>query len=162
MRQDRRLALTGIALGLGGTMAAFLFPRATCAQAAYRVSHSVEGWRGRLQPAQFAILREAGTEAPWSSPLLAEHRSGRFACVGCGTASFDAATKFDSGTGWPSFWAAINGSVQAASDTSFGMARNEVHCASCGGHLGHVFDDGPRPTGLRYCMNGAALSFTPA
>lgn len=99
MRQDRRRALTGIALGLGGTVVALLSPRAAFAQAAYRVSYSAKEWRRRLQPAQFAILREADTEAPWSSPHLAEHRSGRFACAGCGTASFDAATKFESGTG---------------------------------------------------------------
>ena len=159
MRHGRRRALAGIALG--GTMAALLSPRAALA-AAYRISLSSETWRRRLQPAQFAILREAGTEAPWSSPLLVEHRPGRFACAGCDTAAFDASTKFDSGTGWPSFWKPLDGAVQTASDTSLGMTRDEVHCATCGGHLGHLFDDGPRPTGLRYCMNGAALSFTPA
>ncbi|NVN11583.1 MULTISPECIES: peptide-methionine (R)-S-oxide reductase MsrB [Nguyenibacter] len=137
-------------------------PRLARADMRYPVMHSDVEWRRLLTPAQYAILRAGGTEPPFSSPLLNEHRPGRFHCAGCGTANFDAATKFDSGTGWPSFWRPLPHAVQEARDDSHGMQRTEIHCATCGGHLGHVFDDGPAPTGLRYCMNGAALTFTPA
>ena len=118
-------------------------------------------WRARLSPESFRVLRQHGTERPGTSPLNAEKRPGTFACAGCGTPLFDAATKYESGTGWPSFWAPIEGAVATRTDRSFFMTRTEVHCAACGGHLGHVFPDGPRPTGQRYCLNGAALSFTP-
>ena len=116
-------------------------------------------WRAELTPEQYQVLREHGTEMRGSSPLNKEKRPGTFSCAGCGKAVFDAGTKFESGTGWPSFWAPLPGSVETKTDRSHGMTRTEVHCADCGGHLGHVFPDGPDPTGERYCMNGAALKF---
>ena len=118
-------------------------------------------WRRRLSPAAYRVLRQEGTEAPFSSPLLGEHRRGTFACAGCDHPAFLSTTKFESGTGWPSFWAPIKDQVATRADGSLGMERTEVHCPRCGGHLGHVFDDGPKPTGLRYCMNGHAMRFTP-
>ncbi len=119
-------------------------------------------WRKRLSPEQFAVLRRAGTEEPFTSPLLNEHRQGAFACVACALDLFDSATKFDSHTGWPSFFRARRGAVSERRDTSLpGEPRTEVRCARCDGHLGHVFTDGPAPTGLRYCMNGVALTFHP-
>jgi peptide-methionine (R)-S-oxide reductase len=122
---------------------------------------SDEEWRQKLTPEQFHVLREHGTEHRGSSPLNYEKRTGSFSCAGCGRPLFASDTKFDSGTGWPSFWQPIEGAVRTTEDTRFGMRRVEVHCAACGGHLGHVFPDGPKPTGERYCMNGAALAFTP-
>jgi peptide-methionine (R)-S-oxide reductase len=116
-------------------------------------------WERRLTPGEFHVLRKHGTERAWSSPLNSEHRSGQFRCAGCGLPLFSSETKFDSGTGWPSFWSPLDGSVETSVDRTFGMVRTEVHCARCRGHLGHVFPDGPRPTGLRYCMNGTALRF---
>jgi peptide-methionine (R)-S-oxide reductase len=118
-------------------------------------------WRGSLSPEQFRVLREHGTERAGTSPLNAEKRAGTFRCAGCGQDLFLADTKFESGTGWPSFFAPLDGAVATTTDTSFLMTRVEVHCARCGGHLGHVFPDGPRPTGQRYCMNGIALTFEP-
>jgi peptide-methionine (R)-S-oxide reductase len=115
-----------------------------------------------LGPQRYHILREAGTEPPFTSPLLKEHRRGTFTCAGCALPLFNSATKFESGTGWPSFWKVLPHAVVERSDRSLMMERTEVLCARCGGHLGHVFDDGPRPTGLRYCMNGLALNFRPA
>ncbi|RXV65065.1 peptide-methionine (R)-S-oxide reductase [Burkholderia stabilis] len=139
---------------------AFAAPPATPQPAApFEVTLSDAEWHRRLTPAQYSILREAGTERPYSSPLNDEHRHGTFACAGCSLALFSSATKFDSHTGWPSFWKPLDHAVDTNADASFGMVRTEVHCHRCGGHLGHVFDDGPQPTGLRYCMNGLALTF---
>jgi peptide-methionine (R)-S-oxide reductase len=118
-------------------------------------------WKQELTPEQYRVLREHGTERAGTSPLNAEKRPGEFFCAGCGEPLFDSATKYESGSGWPSFYAPKDGKVATSSDTSLGMRRDEVHCATCGGHLGHVFPDGPQPTGLRYCMNGAALKFEP-
>jgi len=128
----------------------------------YEVTHSDAEWRKLLTPAQYDVLREAGTEPPFSSPLLNEHRAGTFACAGCDLPLFSSKTKYNSGTGWPSFWTPLDGAVDEAEDRSFGMTRTAVSCHRCGGHLGHVFTDGPKPTGLRYCMNGVAMKFVPA
>lgn len=145
-------------------VASFAFPwtARSHAAAAFPVTFSDAEWRKRLKPDQYAVLRQSATEAPFTSPLLGEHRRGIFTCAGCDLDLFASATKFDSGTGWPSFWAPLENAVGTESDTSYGMARSAVHCRRCGGHLGHVFDDGPKPTGLRYCMNGVALAFKPA
>jgi peptide-methionine (R)-S-oxide reductase len=118
-------------------------------------------WRQTLTPEQFQVLREHGTERRGSSPLNHEKRTGIFACAGCGTALFTSETKFESGTGWPSFYSPLEGAISTTVDRSHGMTRVEVQCASCGGHLGHVFPDGPAPTGMRYCMNGVAMTFMP-
>ncbi len=138
--------------------------RPTAAQAAeqpFAVTHTDAEWRKLLTPAQYNILRQQGTELPFTSPLLNEHRSGTFNCAGCALPLYSSKTKFDSGTGWPSFYAPLPHAVQTSDDDTLGMDRTEVHCARCGGHLGHVFPDGPPPTGLRYCMDGLALTFTP-
>jgi len=119
-------------------------------------------WQAELSPLAYKVLREHGTERAGTSALNHEKRAGTFACAGCGHALFDAATKFESGTGWPSFWAPLEGAIGTQTDRSFFMTRTEVHCANCGGHLGHVFPDGPPPTGQRYCMNGVSLAFKPA
>lgn len=125
----------------------------------FEIAKSDAEWRQRLTPEQYRVLREHGTERAGSSPLDKEHGKGTFLCAGCELALFSSDTKFDSGTGWPSFYAPLDNAVGTTSDRSFFMTRTEVHCRRCGGHLGHVFDDGPQPTGLRYCMNGAALKF---
>jgi peptide-methionine (R)-S-oxide reductase len=129
---------------------------------AYPVSHSDAEWRKLLTAAQYRILRQEGTERPFTSPLDREHRSGTFVCAADGNPLFASATKFDSGTGWPSFFRPLPGGVGSSTDFKLGYPRTEVHCARCGGHLGHVFNDGPRPTGKRYCMNGDAMLFRPA
>jgi peptide-methionine (R)-S-oxide reductase len=118
-------------------------------------------WREQLTPEQFYVLREHGTERRGTSPLNGEKRTGTFLCAGCGQPLFSSDTKFESGTGWPSFTAPLSDAVDTTVDRTFGMTRTEVHCARCRGHLGHVFPDGPQPTGLRYCMNGVALAFKP-
>lgn len=119
-------------------------------------------WQKRLTPDQYAVLRQDGTERPFTSPLLHEERRGNFACAGCDLDLYSSTTKYDSGTGWPSFWAPLEKAVVTTKDTTLGMVRTEVRCSQCGGHLGHVFDDGPKPTGLRYCMNGLAMTFKTA
>jgi peptide-methionine (R)-S-oxide reductase len=139
------------------TLAALRPARATT----YEITHTDAEWRNLLTPAQYNILRQAGTEPPFSSPLLNDHRTGTFNCAGCALPLFSSKTKYDSGTGWPSFWAPLPNAVLTSNDTSLSMDRTEIHCRRCASHLGHVFPDGPPPTGLRYCMNGTALTFTP-
>ena len=151
-------------LGWLGASAAFpvLAACGTSAEAkVYPVQFSDAEWRKRLTGEQYAILRKKGTEVPGTSPLLKEHRKGTFACAGCAQPLYSSTTKYDSGTGWPSFWQALPRAIGTSSDWETGYPRTEVHCARCGGHLGHVFDDGPKPTGKRYCMNGDALVFVP-
>ena len=128
----------------------------------FPVQKTEQEWRAILSPEAFRVLRQHGTERPGTSPLNHEKRAGTFDCAGCGTPLFEASTKYESGTGWPSFFRPIEGAVATTTDRSFFMVRTEVHCATCGGHLGHVFPDGPAPTGQRYCMNGVSLAFRPA
>ena len=120
-----------------------------------------DDWKKQLTAEAYQVMRRHGTERAGTSPLNAEHRAGRYSCAACGLALFESSTKFDSGTGWPSFFAPLPQAVGTSTDQNLGMARTEVHCARCGGHLGHVFPDGPQPTGERYCMNGVALKFEP-
>ncbi len=157
---NRRHVLAGA--GLGILALRFGLAGRVAAAESYPVSHTDAEWQKLLSTDQYSVLRKEGTEYPFTSPLLKEHRKGNFACAGCDQDAFSSTTKFESGTGWPSFWAPLDGAVATTTDTSFGMARTEVHCSRCGGHLGHVFDDGPKPTGLRYCMNGVAMNFHPA
>ena len=162
----REIALGAAALvAIGATGVGVLRCRSSGANAAtenFEVNHTKEDWRKLLTPEQFAVLREEDTERPFTSPLNHEKRKGVFTCAGCDLPLFASKTKFDSGTGWPSFYAPIDGAVRVRQDSSFGMVRDEVHCRRCGGHLGHVFNDGPKPTGLRYCMNGVSLKFVAA
>lgn len=149
----------GAALFAGGLAASR--GRRTIAAEAFEITRSDAEWKQRLTATQYAILRQEGTERPFSSPLDHEKRAGTYSCAGCDLAVFSSRNKFDSGTGWPSFWQPLPNAIATGTDTTLGMRRTEVHCRRCGGHLGHVFDDGPKPTGLRYCMNGAALKFKP-
>lgn len=143
----------------GAAALALHVPARAATDRPFAVTHTEDEWHDLLTAEQFHILREEGTEYPGTSPLLAEHRTGTFLCAGCGQALFASATKFESGTGWPSFWAPLEGAVVSNVDRTLGIVRNEIRCSRCGGHLGHVFEDGPRPTGLRYCMNGVAMTF---
>ena len=163
---DRRILLASAA-GLAGLFG-LRWLRGDAAKAAEKKAEKFEvektdaEWRAQLTPAQYNILRKEGTEPPGTSPLLREHRKGIFACAGCDLPLYSSETKFESGTGWPSFWKPLDNAVATRQDRSYMMVRTEVHCRRCGGHLGHVFDDGPKPTGLRYCMNGLSLAFHPA
>ncbi len=152
----RRVMITAL---LGAC--AWRMPQMAMAEEVFEVAHTEAEWKKLLTPAQFSVLRQAATERPHTSPLLDEHRKGAFACAGCDLSAFSSTTKFESGTGWPSFWQPLDNAVATETDASVGMDRTEVHCRRCGGHLGHVFTDGPQPTGLRYCMNGVALTFHP-
>jgi peptide-methionine (R)-S-oxide reductase len=128
----------------------------------FEVTHTDAEWQKLLSPDAYRVLRHEGTERSYTSPLNDEHRSGIFGCAGCDLDLFASKTKFDSRTGWPSFYQPLTNAVAERRDGTFGMVRTEIHCRRCGGHLGHVFDDGPQPTGLRYCMNGVAMKFKPA
>jgi len=159
MTPDRRQFMT---LSAGGLFA-LTIGCSSESEAAQRfeVRMTEAEWRKKLSPDAFQVLRKEGTERPFSSPLDAEKRAGVFACKGCGLPLFSSRTKFDSKTGWPSFYAPLANAVGTKTDYKIGLPRTEVHCRRCGGHLGHVFDDGPRPTGKRYCMNGVAMTFRP-
>ena len=157
----RRRLVIGGAAGLA-VVCVRAFPGTTLlAIDQFEVTHTDAEWRKLLTADQYAVLRHEATERPFTSPLLHEKRRGTFACAGCALDTFSSTTKFDSGTGWPSFFKAMDGAVLERKDDSMGMSRTEVLCRRCGSHLGHVFDDGPQPTGLRYCMNGVALTFRP-
>ena len=157
---DRRATLRLI--GLGGVSLAVAACGGRAEARDWKVKLSDAQWRERLTSAEYRILRDAGTERAFSSPLDDEKRAGTFVCAGCGNALYSSKTKFDSGTGWPSFWKPLAGGIATQTDFKIGYPRTEVLCADCGGHLGHVFDDGPEPTGKRYCMNGAAMDFRPS
>ena len=165
MRRREFLVTAGtIVPALAGCMAkADGPPQSHAASAgAFEVVKTEDEWRRLLSPAAFSVLRQHDTERPGSSPLNGEHRAGVYRCAGCDLPLFESRAKFESGTGWPSFSSAIEGAIGTSIDRSLLESRIEVHCRRCGGHLGHVFDDGPPPTGKRYCMNGAALTFSPA
>ena len=163
MMTRRNLFLAGgSALALLAAYRVFGLPSASRADETFEVVHSDTEWRALLTPTQYGVLRQQATERPFSSPLDHEKRTGTFACAGCDLALFSSKTKYDSQTGWPSFWQPLDNAIATSADNLFGMTRTEVHCRRCGGHLGHVFNDGPKPTGLRYCMNGVALRFKPA
>ncbi len=157
----RRFILTGAAAGTAAALGSLAWCVPLLASTGFRTQYSDAQWRVRLTADQYAVLRQAATERPFSSPLLQENRRGTYACAGCGLDLYSSTTKFHSGTGWPSFWAPLPHAVGKQDDRSLGMDRTAVFCNGCGGHLGHVFPDGPPPTGLRYCMNGLALVFKP-
>ncbi|MBO0733832.1 MAG: peptide-methionine (R)-S-oxide reductase MsrB [Methylocapsa sp.] len=159
MEMQRRGLLAVVATAAAGRLLSAAWPYAYAGES--EISKTDAEWRSLLTPAQYDVLRQEATEPPFSSPLLNEHREGVFGCAGCELPLFRSETKYDSGTGWPSFWNPIEGAIGTRVDKKLWMERTEVHCRRCGGHLGHVFKDGPPPTGLRYCMNGLALKFVP-
>ena len=148
-------------LGAGGLFKSLTGGTTEASAEQFPVTKSDAEWRQQLTPEQYYVLREHGTERAGTSPLNSEKRPGTFVCAGCEQDLFASDTKYESGTGWPSFWQPLEGAVGTTEDRSFFMTRTEVHCSRCGGHLGHVFEDGPKPTGLRYCMNGVAMTFRP-
>ncbi len=164
MMTKRQFLASGVAVAGFAAIAARLGigPARSESAEVFEVTKTPEEWRAILTPEQYNILREEGTEYPGTSPLLNEHRKGTFACAGCDLPLFESDKKFDSGTGWPSFWQEIEGNVKFKTDGSLLMVRTEEHCRRCGGHLGHLFDDGPPPTGKRHCIDGVALVFHPA
>lgn len=157
---NRRLFLASGTAAL--SLALFARHASASRDGTFEVDLSEAEWRARLTEEQFAVLREEATERPFSSPLNDEKRKGMFKCAGCDLPVYSSETKFDSGTGWPSFWQAEDDAVRTSEDRSFFMVRTEVHCRRCGGHLGHIFDDGPQPTGKRHCINGVAMTFEAA
>ena len=158
---DRRSFLRVLGTGIAATTLVACGSRPVQAKS-FPVSLSEAQWRKKLTKSEFYVLRDAGTERPYSSKLNDEKRGGTFACAGCGNRLYSSRTKFESGTGWPSFWQALPGAVGTSKDYKIGYPRTEVHCADCGGHLGHIFDDGPKPTGKRHCINGVAMDFIAA
>jgi len=161
----RHFLLAGAAAGASaGALLALRIPGIAFAEQtkSFEIQKTPEEWKTILSPEQYHVLREHGTERPFTSPLDHEKRKGIFSCAGCDLPLFDSSTKFDSKTGWPSFYQPLDNAIGTTTDRSHMMVRTEVHCRRCGGHLGHVFKDGPKPTGLRYCMNGVAMKFTPA
>ena len=166
MLTRRQIALGTIAAGAIAALGVSELRRRSgrakaAAEAQFEITRTPEEWKKILTPEQYAVLREEDTERPFTSPLNNEKRKGTFACAGCDLPLFSSETKYDSGTGWPSFWGPLDDAIGTSEDRGLFMVRTEVHCGRCGGHLGHVFDDGPPPTGLRYCMNGVALKFVP-
>ncbi len=151
-------SVVGVLAVIGG---AWRFNASALGAGKFEVEKSDAEWKRLLSPDQYAVLRQSGTERPFTSPLEHEHRKGIFDCAGCDLALFSSTNKFDSGTGWPSFWQPLANAVTETKDSSLFMERTAVSCRRCGGHLGHVFNDGPKPTGLRYCMNGVAMTFKP-
>jgi peptide-methionine (R)-S-oxide reductase len=160
LTECNRRAFMGLAAGTA--LAGIAVLNSGRAAAAFEVQHSPAEWKRRLGQQRFHILREAGTERPFSSALLKEKRKGVYACAGCALPLFSSSAKYDSGTGWPSFWKALPNAIAYKRDLTLGMIRTEELCRRCGGHLGHVFDDGPPPTGKRHCINGLSLAFKPA
>ncbi len=159
MKIDRR---TLLGAGMATAVTAIIAGKAASApKEVFAVSMSDAEWQKKLSPTAYAILRQEATERAYSNPLYKEHRTGTYACAGCALPLFSSLTKYDSGTGWPSFWRPLPRAVGTTTDYKIGVPRTEVHCSRCGGHLGHVFDDGPAPSGKRYCMNGGAMTFAP-